>query len=87
VKEYRNYVILGALFIICFAGAVHGSHDNDKELLAFSVDSAKQILAAILTVTTIGVAANRRTTDQNGGQNGKTTTSDPSVTPQLGSGK
>ena len=68
MKEYRNYIILGALFAICFAGAVHGSHDNDKELLQFSIDSAKQVLAAILTVTTIGVSGmmNRKTDQTNG---------------------
>ena len=63
MKEYRNFIILGVLFIICFFGAVHGSHDGDTELLNFSVDSAKQILAAILTVTTIGVAGGMRKTD------------------------
>lgn len=63
MKEYRNFIILGVLFIVCFAGAVHGSHDGDKELLAFSTDSAKQILAAILTVTTVAVASDRRKAD------------------------
>lgn len=61
LKEYRNFLILGAMFAVCFAGAVHGSHDNDKELMAFSIDSAKQILAAILTVTTIAASANHKT--------------------------
>lgn len=72
MRDYRNFVVLGALFVICFLGAVHGSHDNDKELLAFSIDSAKQILAAILTVTTVTAAAmNRRSSDgHNGGTNG-----------------
>lgn len=73
MKGYWNFVILGALFAICFAGAIHGSHDNDKELLAFSVDSAKQILAAILTIT--AVTTNRRAADfPNGGTNGTTKT-------------
>jgi len=71
MREYKNYIFLGLLFILCFAGAVHGSHDQDKELLSFSVDSAKQILAAILTVTTVAAAATRRSTDPpNGGTNG-----------------
>ena len=61
MKEYRNFIILGVLFVICFIGAVHGSHDGDKELLVFSVDSAKQILAAILTVTTVSIAGQRKT--------------------------
>ena len=66
--QYRNYVILGGLFLICFIGAVHGSHDGDKELLSFSIDSAKQVLAAILTVTTIAAGGQRKsdTPAQNG---------------------
>ena len=61
MKEYRNFIILGLLFLICFLGAVHGSHHHDQELMAFSIDSAKQILAAILTVTTVTIAGQRKT--------------------------
>ena len=64
MKEYRNFIILGALFVVCFVGVIHGSHDGDKELLAFSIDSAKQILAAILMAMTIEVRnAMQRKTD------------------------
>lgn len=64
MKEYRNIIVLGVLFLVCFGGAIHGSHDGDKELLAFSVDSAKQILAAILTVITVVAGGMMRKTDQ-----------------------
>lgn len=65
MREYRNFIILGVLFAICVIAAVHASHDGDPELLSFSIDSAKQILAAILTVTTI-TAAVRKTDQPNG---------------------
>jgi len=64
VKEYRNYIFLGLLFAVCFVGALHASHDGDQELMAFSIDSGKQILAAILTVLTIeGMRNHERKTD------------------------
>ena len=61
MKEYRNFIILGALFAICLLAGVHASHDEDLKLLDFSLDAAKEILAAILTVTTITVAGKRST--------------------------
>lgn len=70
MNQYRNFIILGVLFAICLAAAIHASHDGDAKLLDFSLDAAKEILAAILTVTTITVAGQRKT-DQvptNGGQ-------------------
>jgi hypothetical protein len=82
MNGWKNYIILGSMFVICFAGAVHGSHDQDKELLAFSIDSAKQILAAILTVTTVAL-----TNKKNGGTNDTKTDSTspaPVVTPGVG---
>jgi hypothetical protein len=88
MREYKNYIFLGALWASCFIGALHGSHDGDKELLAFSIDSAKQVLAAILTVTTVAVAS--RSTDRpNGGTNVTTTKTDspnptPASTPGVG---
>lgn len=66
MSQYRNFIILGALFVICLVAAIHGSHDGDEQLTAFAVDAAKQILAAILTVTTITVAGQRKTDLTNG---------------------
>ena len=82
MREYRNFIVLGALFAICFIGAVHGSHDGDKELLNFSIDSAKQILAALLTVITVGVGMRR--TDHNGGNDGKKNGNTGGVVPSGG---
>jgi hypothetical protein len=80
VREYKNYIFLGLLWTSCFIGAIHGSHDGDKELLSFSIDSAKQILAAILTVTTVAVAASRSTDKPNGGTNAQTKVDSPGTT-------
>lgn len=64
MKEYRNYIILGGIFLICVLAAVHASHDDDAKLLEFSISAANQVLAAILTVTTIGAASyGQRKTD------------------------
>jgi hypothetical protein len=61
MREYRNFIILGSLFAICAMLAIHGSHDGDEQLLVFSLDSAKEILAAILTIMTITASGQRKT--------------------------
>ena len=64
LKEYRNFISLGVIFLICVVAAVHASHDDDAKLLEFSVNAANQVLAALLTVTTISATHERRKTDE-----------------------
>lgn len=59
------------LLIIFFTFMAHHVHDEAKDVLSFCLDSSKQLVAALLTLT-VQKAFQQRKTELNGGTNDTT---------------